>query len=530
LHAGLKDGITVGTGCTTGDATQIIRYSSKASYDGIMALQTTTQYPAYATPVAPGATLCGGGIVPAGQEKFYRTMLCATGSDTLGAVKIDVGMSDVAGETFREFSTGCKLGALTTGYPTCTGGNLVTRNFANGIDTKAGTYNDNDLLYKNPMIVPFGFFANDCVTKTKCLAPTPVYSMDPNNPNPLVHKAVSSWGNQCWDKNDAECVEVDPGTKVCDGGPRNGQTCETQADCGIVDGHSRDCIGYFKCVNNVCAGGVRSGQQCYSINECPDVDVSQTQCERMPIDNISRLMATMIFSPGNATYWQDFGKWFDGDCDLSTPLDPIYPCLRHAGSGTHATMRIMMRGNGWGPTPTPIHLSQVAPYVNFNDGSTDALKCVAGASIAASGTGWSNPAAPNGRNIGAIGYADCDILMGTPFAVPTATNVRYPFENVHALKLDGVECKSAKVRNGEYPFYSVEYMYYDTDNPNKLEIEDLAAFAGNPLNYEQVLFVMPNSSGNEGDFWAGYNEMRFRKSTDTAWPSKASGTSFPRDP
>jgi hypothetical protein len=318
------------------------------------------------------------------------------------------------------------------------------------------------------------------------------------NPNPLLDKAVSAWGNQCYDPN---------GT-----------------------GNSADCIGYFKCVNNACAGGVRSGQTCYSINECPDVALADTVCERMPIDNISRLMATMIFSSGNAIYWQDFGKWFDGDCDLTTNQDRIYPCLRHAGSGTHATMRIMMKGNGWGPPGSGILQQQSAPYINFNDGSSDELKCVSGVAIASSGSGWSIPASPNGRNIGAIGYADCDILMGTPFSQP-ASGTRYPFENVHALKLDGVECKSAKVRNGEYPFYSNEYMYYDTNNLQKALIEDLAVFAGNPLNYAQVTFESgPNSEGNEGDFWAASSEMRFNKGSDSAWPAKTGNTVFPRNP
>ncbi|MBU2429408.1 MAG: substrate-binding domain-containing protein, partial [Proteobacteria bacterium] len=105
----------------------------------------------------------------------------------------------------------------------------------------------------------------------------------------------------------------------------------------------------------------------------------------VPFDNITRPMAANIFS-GQITNWNKFGV----AADL-----PMVVCLRHAGSGTHATLDAgVLRGD--------VNVIQVevpaddfgvemgwTPVVWFNDGSSDEIKCV-------------------GQNVGAIGYADVD--------------------------------------------------------------------------------------------------------------------------
>jgi ABC-type phosphate transport system substrate-binding protein len=197
-------------------------------------------------------------------------------------------------------------------------------------------------------------------------------------------------------------------------------------------------------------------------------------------------MVTQIYN-GQAVYWQDFGLWWDGNCDPQAPgtdFDPIVSCLRHAGSGTHATFDIFMKGNGWG-LGSPINQSAVEPIVWFNDGSSDLMKCV--------------NALP-----GAIGYADCDQLVGSK----AKTGQDFPYENVHAVKLDGIECKRAKIRNGEYPFYSANWNFWRSTDPEAGLIGDLIAYASDPDNLPV---------GKQA-YWAAKSEMVFLKGSDTAWP------------
>jgi ABC-type phosphate transport system substrate-binding protein len=225
-------------------------------------------------------------------------------------------------------------------------------------------------------------------------------------------------------------------------------------------------------------------------------------------------MLTMIYS-GSALNWQDFGVWYQGAVP-TTGADPIIACVRHAGSGTAATFHIMMKGNGWGVPEAafPTAQSTGGPNYQFSDGTADMMKCVAGYDLTHT----------LGQNIGAIGYADCDVLMATPFSNPTSGTLNYPYELVHQLKLDGIECKAAKVRDGEYPFYTIEWMYYDPTNTEASLISDLATFAGNGLNYASIAFTNgPNSQGSEGDFWDSEGEMNYLKSSDFSWPTIVGG-------
>mgnify|MGYP005841632137 CR=1 FL=1 len=146
-----KNGITRGT-CSGQQV--YIRYSSKASFDGILALKGDDSKAGSAekcvstSPGYPGAALA----------PFYRLMVdetsCTawTGGNTctrLNCQRVNLGASDVAGESFVQSSTGNLLGPL--------GGGVVTRSFS-GIDTTG-------LEHYNPLIVPFGFFVNKSVKK-----------------------------------------------------------------------------------------------------------------------------------------------------------------------------------------------------------------------------------------------------------------------------------------------------------------------------------------------------------------------------
>jgi hypothetical protein len=401
-------GITRGT-CSGN--TVYIRYSSKASYDGI-----------YAVKGSADTDSCGSAF----QRKMVNETTCpwdgtgGTNCTALKCVDVVLGASDVAGESFIQSSTGQLKGPA--------GGGSTSRTFS-GISTSG-------LVSYNPLVVPFGFFANNTVTKTKCLSP------DPKEPTPGADKAISSWGNQCYDP---------------DG-----------------DGKSADCIGYYKCTGGVCTGGVNAGQACARANQCPDVTLQNTNCQRIPLDNISRLQALMIFS-GQAVNWKDFGDWY--------PNLPIVACLRHAGSGTHATMDLaVMSGLGWGWNIATVEKA-ANPVIWFNDGSSDMMNCIS-------------------TTNGAIGYADADQLAGSN-----------NYLNVHALKYQGIEPKRAKIRNGEYDFWSVQWIYEQASNrPSYVAthpwVQQLMTFAANPLN-------VPTT---KADYWATADEMVYSKASDFVVP------------
>ncbi len=423
-----KQGISKGT---LGADTIYIRYASKASYDGIMAVKGSGGDP----------DGCGSPFMRKMVDENSCTdwVLGGTACSALKCVEITLGASDVAGSSFTQESHGALKGP--------NGGAQTDRVFT-GIDATG-------LDDYQPVVVPFGFFANNTVSKTRCLGP------DPLEPDMNAHKAVSTWGYQCYDPSET--------------------------------GHSEDCIGYYKCIAGKCSGGINGPSHtggaldCSAAIDCPDVALGDTHCERIPLDNISRLQAVMIYD-GQAWYWKDFGDWY---ADY-----PIVACLRHAGSGTHATldwavMRSSAKDWGW---PLVTNQSAADPTVWFNDGSSDEMACV-------------------NQLEGAIGYADADQLEGTS---------NYP--NVHALKYQGVEPRRTKVRNGEYDFYSNQWLYGNPDrtaysNIKTSWIEPLAAYASDPDH------IPPTKA----KFWATKGEMVYNKGNDRAYPGYV-GASNPQLP
>lgn len=151
-----KNGITKGT--CSGD-TVYIRYSSKASYDGVYASKGQ-EMPA----AVGGQPSCKtGDTTPAGPKgPKYRAMadegqtnFTSKVVSGLKCVEVNLGASDVAGDTFGQYSSGGVKGCGTT--PS------VTRDIQSIDTTGMTTY--------QPVIVPFGFFANQAVNTTTAGAP-----------------------------------------------------------------------------------------------------------------------------------------------------------------------------------------------------------------------------------------------------------------------------------------------------------------------------------------------------------------------
>jgi hypothetical protein len=403
------NGITRGT-CGTG--TVYIRYSAASSFEGIYAVRGLAG--------SKGSEEC--------PSPFQRLMVdeatCAWDGPGGGSCagrscrEVTLGGSAVDGSTITQKSAGRLKGP--------NGGGLSARAFpAEGIDTRS--------LTSHPApVVPFAFFANGSVANTKCLGPGPVA------PTPAAYKAVSTWGFHCCDP---------------DG-----------------DKKSADCIGYYACVGGSCSGGARTNQGCSASADCPDVEISDTRCERIPMDTISRIMAVNIFS-GQVWYWSDFGAWYPENL-------PVAACLRHAGSGAHAALDWAVMRASAGDWGWPLVEAENAgnPTVWFNEEPSDQMKCI-------------------DELAGAIGYAAADELEDAS---------SYP--NVCSLKYNGVEAGRAAVRNGEYDFYA-NHRLFAGRGLTRLE-EELIAFASDPANIPAA----------KAGYWAVPGEMWFNRGNDRAYP------------
>jgi ABC-type phosphate transport system substrate-binding protein len=184
----------------------------------------------------------------------------------------------------------------------------------------------------------------------------------------------------------------------------------------------------------------------------------------------------MLFS-GSVTNWNQFNSSF--------PDEQIVICLRHAGSGTHATLdAAVMRGDWPLVTFEDPTGSFGGPIVYFNDGSSDLMKCVE-------------------QNAYAVGYADADQSHG-----PGSS-----YANVKSLTYMGETASRENIKNGLYDFWSAQWLYEDPTEPNYAVLHpvvvDLMNYASDPAN-------LPSS---KADWWATQNEMQVSKANDFAYPS-----------
>lgn len=198
--------------------------------------------------------------------------------------------------------------------------------------------------------------------------------------------------------------------------------------------------------------------------------------------NLTRLQATSIYS-GQVQDWSDFGYG----------ALPITACLRHAGSGTHATLdAAVLRGdatllkNEALPGSLPVIMGWT-PVTYFNKGSSDMMKCI--------------------RDVGAgaIGYADSD-KNGASYDGSLGS---YP--SVERLQYMGADGTSSNIINGIYDFWSAQWLYFraDEDPAVKAKILELCDYARLGAN------MPPSRAG----FWAAEDDMKVEKANDFAWPT-----------
>jgi len=223
--------------------------------------------------------------------------------------------------------------------------------------------------------------------------------------------------------------------------------------------------------DNATANQKSANAQCDTSNNKGDGVCGATAA---PVTNISHLQAVLLFS-GQIQDWSNFGSSFTAQ--------PVALCLRHAGSGTHATLDLaVMRsgGTGWGANLVNAEAATGSPVVWFNFSSSDEYACIN-----------SIP--------GAIGYADAD-------ALPQSS---YP--NIARLAYNGVYPTRTAIRNGLYDFYATAWFYTLPANGalvNNL-VTDMITWAQDPNNIWS----------SKANYWNTVQEMQFWKTTDQAFPS-----------
>lgn len=215
------------------------------------------------------------------------------------------------------------------------------------------------------------------------------------------------------------------------------------------------------------------------------------------ITNVSRVQAANLMA-GNVYNWSQFGPDF--------PNKKVVVCLRHAGSGTHATLdKAVMRGDfsiaekeAWPGTFTPN-----TPYLFFHISSSDLIKCVDQNGNSPSTGGFTTDVTTHM----AIGYADAD--KNAPDAITGA--IKYP--DAVTLNYNGYSPAKQNITNGNYTFWSQQWIY---ENPADANYNTLQ-----PIHQKMVDFASDpaNLPATKANYWAAANELNVVKPFDTSLPS-----------
>jgi hypothetical protein len=205
------------------------------------------------------------------------------------------------------------------------------------------------------------------------------------------------------------------------------------------------------------------------------------------VSNLTRLEATQLFS-GMVTDWSQLGY----------PAGAITVCLRHAGSGTLATLdAAIMRGDyplmqEENYAASTLQWVGTQPITYFNDGTGTELTCI--------------NMEPN-----AIGIADAD----KPNVAAGGGMNGYS-----QITFQGAAANHNNIINGVYDYWSNEEIYYDTPylTANWGAVEGkIVNNAGGLISYVSNPANIPASEVN---FWATYSQLSVTKANDFQYPGR----------
>ena len=226
---------------------------------------------------------------------------------------------------------------------------------------------------------------------------------------------------------------------------------------------------------------------------------------QFPFNNISRAQAFLVFT-GQVDNWNFFKPDLNGDGQITADAYPagddlpVRVCMRHASSGTQATMlaSIIRREAIIDGFENPYS----APFKYFNKGSSEVVACLKGC-----GTDY----ADFGGAIGVID-ADKDIAAATSL---TEDGLTSGDGKMKRLSYNGYTAIEPNIKNGNYDFWSAQHLYQHKDDSQVAKdlVASLVAFASSPANLETY---MPAKAA----FWAAQDEMNVAKDNDFAMPKK----------
>jgi len=226
----------------------------------------------------------------------------------------------------------------------------------------------------------------------------------------------------------------------------------------------------------------------------------------LAVDHINRQQALLLMS-GNVNNWNQFGPGYENK--------KVVLCMRHAGSGTHATLdKAILRGDTKLPTQQVINVPPFVPAagIMFHTSSSDLMKCVH----------------ENGKystaTAGAIGYADSDKPVETVAADGTETfaskynmtkRLRYNGggEGMTAANMTafGYSALKNEIMNGSYEFWSSQWMYIDQTQ----EVPATNTLFTKMMDYASTA---PLSCPGVGCYWLTANDLNVTKADDTSVP------------
>jgi hypothetical protein len=186
------------------------------------------------------------------------------------------------------------------------------------------------------------------------------------------------------------------------------------------------------------------------------------------VTNITRPMAQMLFSQ-QVENWSSFYPGLNQEVVL---------CIRHAGSGTHATMDWHVV-NPFGMAQLAKHPDEVGDSTKIvqtytNKGSSDEAGCIA-------------------YFPGAIGYLDAD-KNGPDTCAGGVCRTLY----------QGVTASRDAIRKGLYDFEAANWVVANNTDAAANEVQDLMAYMADPSNLDLT---------DQAGFWASQDEMQVTRST-----------------
>lgn len=226
----------------------------------------------------------------------------------------------------------------------------------------------------------------------------------------------------------------------------------------------------------------------------------------VPFSNLSRVQLLNLLS-GKVKNWNQFQPDLNSNGTAGETAEfpagdslPVVLCMRHAGSGTHATLDAnVIRGEA-----TLVN-TQAMPgdFVNydggnfpetyFNTSSSDLMKCV-------------------GNKKGALGYADSDKVGALTIANNYVVYDDATYKDVKKIAFNGFYSERPEIMNGNYGFWSAQWLYADNN-------ETVARLA---LTQELVNFASSTAglvASGKADWWVAQDEMKVNKENDFAQPT-----------